>query len=177
MTTSWHHSPTHLFVPGMLYIVTGATLNKLPFFRGADRLQLLQDKLLETLEKHGWIVQAWAVFVNHYHFIAQAPKIGTSLSTLIRELHSVTALEVNRLDMKDGRQVWFQYWDTCLTYERSWLARLNYVHNNPTHHGLVSNSENYPYCSAAWFQQKANPGFRRKVNSFNFDRVRIIDDF
>jgi putative transposase len=99
------------------------------------------------------------------------------LDSLFRELHSITAREVNRLDLISGRQVWFQYWDTCLTFERSWLARPNYVNNNAVHHKLVSNPTNYPYCSATWFEQNADPGFRRKVSSFRYDRLKIKDDF
>ncbi len=177
MSIPWHHSPEHRFTPGMDYIVTAGTLKKLHIFNSPDRLELLQNELLETLEKHEWMVQAWAVFVNHYHFIARAPQVGTSLSALIQELHSVSAREVNQLDGIIGRQVWFQYWDTCLTYEKSWLARLNYVHNNAVRHKLVSVAENYPYCSASWFQLKADPVFRRKVNSFRYDRLKIKDDF
>jgi putative transposase len=177
MTQSWHHSPVHRFVPEGVYIVTGGTLYKEHFFQGAERLEFFQNKLLEVLEEHEWLIQAWAVFVNHYHLIAEAPKTGKCLSALINELHSVTAAEVNRLDAMIGRQVWYQYWDTCLTYEKSWLARLNYVHNNAVHHGLVKLAENYPYCSASWFRQKANPAFVRKVNSFRTDRLKIVDDF
>jgi putative transposase len=177
MTTLWHHSPIHRFIPGNIYIVTGGTLNKESIFQGAERLEFLQSTLLEILEKYEWLVQAWAVFVNHYHFIAQAPKNNVSLSLLVKEFHARTALEVNRLDGINGKQVWFQYWDTCLTYEKSWLARLNYVHNNAVHHGLVKTAENYPYCSASWFQQKAHPSFFRKVCSFRADRLKIVDDF
>jgi putative transposase len=177
MTIPWHHSPPHRFIPGLTYMITGATLNKEPFFHGPDRLKYLQEQLLATLKNHGWIVQAWAVFANHYHFIAIAPETEASLSGLIKELHSITAHEANRLDLVCGRQVWYQYWDTCLTFEKSWLARLNYVNNNAVHHGLVANPTNYPYCSATWFEQKVDPGFRGKVNSFPYDRLRIRDDF
>ena len=142
-----------------------------------DRLEYLHNTLLEILEKHKWVVHAWAVFVNHYHFIAEAPKTDASLCALINEFHSITATEANRLDGTIGRQVWFQYWDTRLTYEKSRLARLNYVHNNPVHHVLVKLAENYPYCSASWFQQKAYPTFSRKVRSFRYDHLKIFDDF
>lgn len=177
MTIPWHHSPEHRFTPGMTYIVTAGTLDKLHFFNSPDRLVILQKTLLETLERHDWVVQAWAVFVNHYHFVARSPDVGFTLNSLIQELHSISSREVNRLDMIQGRQVWFQYWDTCLTYEKSWMARLNYVHNNPVKHKLVSVAENYPYCSAAWFQLKADSSFRRKVRSFRYDRLKITDDF
>jgi putative transposase len=158
-------------------MVTAGTVHKVHIFQGDSRLQFLQDTLLSLLEKYAWKVHAWAIFANHYHWIARAAQTGPSLSELIKELHSVTAIEANRLDQFCGRQVWFQYWDTQLTHEKSWLVRLNYVNNNAVHHGLVRTSAAYPYCSATWFEQQPNPGFRRKVQSFKYDRLKIVDDF
>ena len=158
-------------------MVTAGTLYREHFFRGNDRLEYLQNALLSTIEKHGWIAQAWAVFVNHYHFIALASHLTRSITPLIKELHSITSIAVNRLDHVHHRQVWFQYWDTCLTYEKSWLARLNYVNNNAVKHKLVSIATDYPFCSASWFQEKTKPSFRRKVESFRYDKLSVIDDF
>ena len=177
--TEWHHAPPHIFLPGMIYMVTGGTANKNHFFKGNERLEYLQGQLLTTLARYGWIIQAWAVFVNHYHFVARAPEaLVVTLGEILQELHSVTAKEINRLDQVCGREVWFQFWDTCLTFEKSWLARLNYVHNNAAHHRLVQAAANYPFCSAVWFEQIASPGFRRKVQSFKYDKLKnIVDDF
>jgi putative transposase len=173
----WHHSPGHLFVANTMYIVTASTLGKQRLFRGDDRLRLLQDTLFEVAEAFGWQLQAWALFSTHYHWIAMAPSASTSLKAAIQRLHSQSARRVNELDKTPGRRVWFQYWDTCLTYEKSYYARLNYVHNNAVKHGLVAVAEEYAYCSAAWFNAKAEPGFRRKVESFRYDRVNVVDDF
>jgi len=51
-------------------MVTAGTYYKAPFFRGADRLKYLCGMLLEFAEKYAWQLQAWAVFPNHYHFVA-----------------------------------------------------------------------------------------------------------
>ncbi|NIR49584.1 hypothetical protein GWO43_13850 [candidate division KSB1 bacterium] len=173
----WHHRPEHIFVPGTMYIVTASTLHQQHFFRGRERLRLLNKVLLEALDDYNWSVQAWAVFSNHYHFIAKSPEDATTLKSMIQRLHSQTSREVNKLDGTSGRQVWFQYWDTCLTFEKSYYPRLNYVHNNAVKHGLVQKAEDYPFCSAAWFQAQTEPAFRRKVESFRYDRIKIIDDF
>ena len=173
----WHHRPAHLFLPNRFYIVTAGTLHKENFFRSTDRLQLLQDLLHETAPLHGWELQSWAIFSNHYHFIAQAPELAGTLKPMLQRLHSVTARKVNQMDGVTGRQVWFQYWDTCLTYEKSYLARLHYVNHNPVHHGLVPVASQYPFCSAAWFETQAEPTFRRKVESFGIERVNMVDDF
>jgi putative transposase len=92
-------------------------------------------------------------------------------------LHTASAREINQLDGTTGRKVWFQYWDTCLTIEKSYLARLNYVHNNAVHHKLVSVAEQYEFCSARWFAANADPTFRRKVATFRYNRLNVPDDF
>jgi len=172
----WHHSPLHVFVPDTMYIVTASTLHKRHHFHGQDRLRTLQDTLFEATFDYGWSLQAWAVFPNHYHFVGKSPEQGKDLKVLTQRLHSQTAREVNRQDGTSGRQVWFQCWDTCLTYEKSYYARLNYVHNNPVKHGVVPVADQYLLCSAAWFRAKADPVFRKKVESFKYDRIKIVDD-
>ena len=132
---------------------------------------------LAAATAYGWDLQAWAILANHYHFIAYAPAAATSLRPMLQRLHSATARAVNRLDHTPGRQVWFQFWDTCLSYAASYYARLNYVHHNAVHHGLVAVAEQYEFCSAAWFAAQADPTFYRKVCSYKYDKVKIEDDF
>ena len=121
--------------------------------------------------------KAWAVLSNHYHFVAISPEDPKSLGGLLSKLHMVTADVANQLDGTPGRQVWFQFWDTQLTYPRSYYARLNYVQNNPVHHGLVRDATEYRWCSAAWFERTARPSFLKMVRSFKTDRIHIVDDF
>jgi putative transposase len=99
------------------------------------------------------------------------------LRTLVRHLHSLTARELNQRDNTAGRKVWFQYWDSQITFEKSYLARLNYVHRNAVHHSLVAEPAAYAWCSAAWFERTANPAFYRTVNSFPIGRLSVEDDF
>ncbi len=121
-------------------------------------------------------LQAWALFPNHHHFVAVLID-SSSLSTFVRHFHSVTAAEMNRLDRMPGRKVWFQYWETHLTFEKSFFARLHYVHDNPVHHGIARLAANYPWCSAGWFQSNASAAFQKIVRSFLCDRIAIPDAF
>jgi putative transposase len=173
----WHHRPSHIFAPGATYIVTAGTLHKEHIFCDDQRLRLLETALFEVTQSFDWQLDAWAIFPNHYHFIARSPGNAGTLRPMIQRLHSQSARLVNEIDHSPGRRVWFQYWDTCLTFEKSYLARLNYVHQNAVKRRLVALAENYPFCSAAWFHTHADPTFRRKVESFRADRLRIEDDF
>ncbi len=176
-TRPWHHRPAHLFLPHATYMVTAGTVHKERFFHDSARLQLLHDLLLDLAEKYGWQLQAWAVFSNHYHWVGVAPEGAATLKTLVSHLHTASARAVNQLDDTTERNVWFQYWDTCLTFEKSYLARLNYVHNNAVHHKIVAIAEQYEFCSARWFAAHAEPTFRRKVASFRYDQLNVPDDF
>ncbi len=173
----WHHAPPHHFEAGRVYFVTAGTLYKKHHFSPDDHRAYLEERLLCTLERQGWTVQAWAVLSNHYHFVSEAREGAKVLGQMLRDLHSETAREINRRDNAVGREVWFQFWETPLTYEKSWLARLNYVNQNAVHHGLVPEATQYPHCSAAWFEREAEPGFYRAVTMTKTDRINVKDDF
>jgi putative transposase len=133
---------------------------------------------LKYAARHGWVLQAWAVFPNHYHFIAASPETGAlSLPKFLRELHSRSARWLNAQDEAAGRKVWHKYWETHLNYEASYFARLNYVHQNAVKHGLVAIADQYPWCSAGWFEKMATPAFRKTVSGFKTDAVHVKDDF
>ena len=120
----WPHAPVHQLAPDGVYMVTAATLYKEHLFKAPENLSLVEDSLLALSQKYEWQLEAWAVFSNHYHFVARGQPGSDDLGKLIRHLHADTARELNRLDNTAGRQVWFNFWDTRLTYEHSYFARL-----------------------------------------------------
>ena len=172
----WPHGPAHRVSTAGSYMVTAGTYLKLPLFRTPETLTFLTNLLLDMAELHAWRLEAWAVFPNHYHFLGQSEKDG-ALKGFIREFHSKSAIEINLLDGVQGRKVWFQYWESRITFHRSFLARLNYVHQNPVRHRAVHSASAYPWCSAGWFERKAEKEFYHTVRSFPTDRLEIPDDF
>ncbi|MHB9009897.1 MAG: transposase [Limisphaerales bacterium] len=120
------------------------------------------------------------MFSNHYHFVAHSPATeedAGSLSAMLGQLHEKTAKWLNRLDTTPGRPVWHNYWETRLTYERSYRARLNYVHQNPVKHRLVPLASQYPWGSAAWFERTASAAQVRTIYRFKTDSLHIQDDY
>src|SRR6266571_4994972 len=57
------------------------------------------------------------------------------------------------------------------------LARLNYVHQNPVKHGLVLVANQYPWCSARWFEREASPAMVKSIYRFKTDQLQIPDEF
>ena len=140
----WPHAPIHRINSDGIYMVTGATLYKEHLFPTEEKLALLERELLTLAKKYQWQLEAWAVFVNHYHIVARSDGKATPLDKFLKHLHSNSARQVNQLDDSAGRQVWHNFWETELTFERPYLARLNYVHQNAVKHGLVNVANQYP---------------------------------
>ena len=178
--TPWPHAPTHQLSNRATYFVTAATYRKEHHFAGANRLGVLHRGLLSVAAQFGWRFEAWSVFSNHYHFVAHSPgdeDDAASLKPMLKMLHVKTAEWVNKLDEATNRKVWFNFWDTKLTHQRSYLARLNYVHQNAVKHGLVQVAYQYPWCSAGWFERMASPAVVKSIYRFKTDRISLRDDF
>ena len=178
--TPWPHAPLHQLSERGTYFVTASTYSKAHHFRGKDRLAVLHRGLLSVAQDFGWRLEAWAVFSNHYHFIGHPPdsaQDASSLSQMLGVLHTKTSGWINRLDKTPARQVWFNFRETKLTYQKSYLARLNYVHQNPVKHGLVPVANQYPWCSAAWFERTASAAMVKSIYRFKVESVAVEDGF
>ena len=173
----WPHAPVHRMSANGIYFVTAGTLHKKPLFDAPTQRDLLERLLLSHAKARGWQLEAWAVFANHYHFIARGQPDLSPMGDFLRELHSLSARDLNRLDNIKGRTVWYNFRETRLTYQHSYLARLNYVHQNAVRHELVPVASQYPWCSAAWFERVATEAQVKTIYRFKIDQLNIPDDY
>src|SRR5690242_9782527 len=103
----WPHAPKHQLSESGAYFVTTGTYLKAHYFRAPQRLDVLESGLLTVARDFSWDLEAWAVFSNHYHFVARCPsdsRDGSSLSQMLGVLHTRTAGWINRLDKTPGRK-------------------------------------------------------------------------
>jgi len=173
----WPHAPVHRLAENTVYFVTASTLHKQHFFNTPEKRDLLERLLLAFAKEYGWQLEAWAVFANHYHMVARGQHDSKSLGEFLHRLHGVSAHDLNQMDGVQDRQVWFNFRDTKLTIQHSYLARLNYVHQNAVKHKLVAVANQYPWCSAAWFERVASPAQVKMIYGFKTDGVKVEDDF
>jgi len=177
MLQSWPHAPPHYFTPGGTYIITAATLHRKRLFDSDLKLDLFRNIILELARTYELTLQAWAFLSNHYHLVASFKNTTATHRDFVRHLHRELTMRLNRVDATLGRRVMYEFWDTRLRFEKSWLARLNYVHQNPVKHRLVSLASQYRWCSAGWFETNARSGFVKSVYSFKTDGIKLPDDF
>ncbi len=171
----WPHAPLHRFADASIYFITGATLYKQHFYRTPAALDTLQETLFTHAKRYSCELQAWTLFSNHYHLVAIVHE-GEALHAMLNQFHSDAAKALNALDGIHGRRVWYQFRDTQLTFEKSWLARLKYTHENPVKHRLVRDAKEYRWCSASWFEENARPAFVKTLRGVKIDRVNVYDD-
>ena len=68
----WPHAPKHELSENGTYFVTAGTYLKAHHFRTPQRLDVLERGLLSVAYAFSWDIEAWAVFSNHYHFVAHS---------------------------------------------------------------------------------------------------------
>ncbi|MFQ6133554.1 MAG: transposase [Armatimonadota bacterium] len=174
----YDHAPPHLFRPRATYMVTAGTYGRVCHMLQPERRRDLVEALRRLLDREGWALLAWVILPNHYHVLVEAPETGgDALSRWIADLHKYTARRWNQEDGARGRKVWWNYWDTCITRERSFWARLNYVHWNPVRHGLADWPAHYPFSSYRQYLALEGIDLKALEASHPFDRVRVRDDF
>ena len=158
-------------------VLTVGTYRREHFFRGYDRTKLLHGRLMEMVREQEWEARSWSVFSNHYHIVLSGIADPRGFSTVMRQFHGRLSHELNGIDGTRGRKVFHNYWDSNYHNEKSFLARMRYVMQNPVRHGLVKSAVDYPFCSAAWFERTEPRSFVATLESFKIDRVSIPDEF
>lgn len=70
----------------------------------------------------------------------------------------------------------YNYWDKCITFDKSYFTRLNYIWYNPVKHGYVTSPEQWFWGS---FYQRFKDDYEetiRIINTYPCDKVKEKDD-
>jgi len=175
---TYAHTPPHLYRAGAKYFITASTYRKTRFFDDAAKEKLLSS-LFKACENHGWKLEDWVILDNHYHIMLDAPEGALNLSELVAEYHKFTAMIIKKdtQEAVTSKRIFNNYWDTCITYEKSYYARLNYLYNNPVKHGYVPHAQDYKWGSF-YFRYRSDYKYIEKlIKEFPCDKISINDDF
>jgi putative transposase len=144
------HHPTHLFENDTWYFVTSGTREKRRYLAVDGHKELVRDRLKSLTVEFKLILSAWVILDNHYHVLIRSNN-GVALPSFIRRLHGSISFDLNGRDGTRGRQLWHNYWDTCIRSERDYWVRFNYIHHNPVKHSYVRRSEDWTYSSYRYY--------------------------
>ncbi|HXD32196.1 MAG TPA: transposase [Pyrinomonadaceae bacterium] len=149
------HSPPHWnFIGNRQFIISAACYEHAHNIGVShQRMTDFEHDLLEACEKFAGNIYAWCVCPNHYHVLLRTDNIEGVRSEL-GLLHGRSSYKWNGEDNKRGRKVWFNCFDRTIKSHRHFWATMNYVHNNPVHHGYVDQWQDWLWSSAASFLEK-----------------------
>ncbi len=147
------HHPPHVFLNDAWYMVTSSIYKQQRLLAPNGHKEFFCDLLKGlTIEFH-LDLAGWVILDNHYHILVKCED-GNSLSRFFGRFHGRSAFELNRLDGAPGRQVWHNYWDTCIRTEADYWTRLNYIHHNPVKHGYVDEMDLWAFSSFRYYLEK-----------------------
>lgn len=147
----WHSPPHVNFVLAKQYLISASCHNHACIIgKSPERMTACESNLLTICNEFSSRVYAWCVLPNHYHALLKTDRIAELLDQL-GEFHGRSAFEWNGEDNRRGRKVWYNCFERAMKSERHFWVTLNYVHNNPVHHGYVSRWQDWPWSSARNF--------------------------
>ena len=176
---TYKHNPPHLFSPSSKYFITGAIYQKRMLLQSDEAKQRLIQSLQQGFNSKGWKLEDWVAMHNHYHLMAESPENVGSLPGIMRDIHKFSAMWMRKnVPAAAGlEKIWWNYWDTCITYERSYFTRLNYLWYNPQKHGMIENAEAWEFGSLYHRIQEEDQYIKTLREGYPFDSVKVRDDF
>jgi REP element-mobilizing transposase RayT len=128
--------PPHIHEADTCYFLSASVVDHQRILDTDVKRTMLRDILKMAIQDHNIRLYAWVILADHYHLL---PKTGdsTPLWKFIKRLHGESAVQLNKLDRRLGRKVWYQYWDRFPRNERDFWPHFNYIHSKPIKHGYV----------------------------------------
>lgn len=157
---------SNLNLPGALHFVTGATLDRTPFFSSPKNCETFLEILGRLNYEWPSKLIAYVVMPDHVHLVCN-PRDGR-IKEFVGKLKSVSAKAIvglgeNRLLLRpeprsDGsiHQVWQESFK-ALPIWSGWMAwqKINYIHANPVKAGLCKTAGDYRWSSFGAFYRSA----------------------
>jgi putative transposase len=158
----WHRPP-HRAGEKVRYHVTAACFEHRMFIGySRDRMESFCSNLLGILANRNALIHAWCVLPNHYHALIETKVILDVLTDLGR-MHGRLSFDWNGQEHLRGRQVWCGAAERYMRNDRHFWATINYVHNNPLHHGYVQRWQDWPYSSATEYLAEMGRGEAARI--------------
>jgi REP-associated tyrosine transposase len=153
---------------GNTFFITTATVNFYPIFGYNDvYYDILIHSLKHVIKEHCTTLFAYVLMPSHVHLVVYMPE-GEDISDFMRDFKKFTSTKVRQQLEKDRQMEWierlrfnargknrqvFKLWmdrfdDLVIVSEKTLKQKIEYIHNNPVHAGLVEEPEHWKYSSA-----------------------------
>jgi REP element-mobilizing transposase RayT len=139
-----------LSLVGRIYLITAATHQRYPYFRGFAAGRILVREMMRS-DAFGWSqTMAFVVMPDHMHWLFSLVS-DLSLPAVVGNIKRHSARKINDLIDRRSHPVWqCGYHDRALRREESMIDVARYIIANPLRAGLVRRVGDYPLWDAVW---------------------------
>ncbi|MBK6750717.1 MAG: transposase [Acidobacteria bacterium] len=155
------------------YYFTSIAHHRLPIFRTDKVKEILCDAFSEVRTKHGILILAYVIMLDHVHLLVYSQK---EMSDALRLLNGVAARRIIQYLKENGfesslfklrgetrernhkHSVWQHHPDSLEIFgEDTFHQKVEYIHQNPVRAGFVDDPLKYRFSSARlWAGSKAD---------------------
>jgi putative transposase len=149
------HTPPHFDFEGVhQYLITAACYEHAHIIGfSPKRMTEFESEILSVCEQLSTAIYAWCILPNHYHILLKNSQIK-ALRREIGFVHGRCSFKWNGEEGNRGRQVWHNCFERRMKSVRHYYASLNYVLNNPVHHGYVESWQDWQWSNAKEYLEK-----------------------
>jgi len=144
-----------LVFPGGFYHLFNRGLNRKVIFPSPNDYLKFLGKLFDLKKDSDFIVYAYALLPNHFHFLMETGK--TPLAKIMGRLLTSYGVYFNKKYQKRGPLFEDRYKSILIQKDSYFLQLSRYIHLNPVKAGLANNPAGYVYSSFAEIIGKRKP--------------------
>lgn len=152
--------------PGGFYHIYNRGFKKEKIFNSSEDYEKFFTVLEKILEKGEWIIYAYCLMPNHYHFLVEEK--NTSVSKLFSRLFTSYSQFFNKKYNRQGPLFQDRFKSKLVQKDSYFTYVSRYIHLNPYFAGLVSNPEKYQYSSLKDYLRHS----QRKI--INLDKISVL---
>ena len=168
-----------LYIEGGTYFFTVVTHQRQAFLCDPPCRKALREAIRRVRDAYPFDSLAWVLLPDHVHTIWALPENDADYSTrwgLIKRYFSHQLRDViDMRHLRTARQVskresglWqHRFWEHAIRNEMDLRRHVEYIHNNPVKHGLVSSPDQWEWSTYRMYHE----------HGCNIEKMRLPDDF
>jgi len=123
------------------------------FFEDKDR-EMLLEILKRTKERYGYLLHAYVLMDNHYHFLIETSK--ANISQTMQNINTSYTVYMNRKYKRSGHLFQGRFKGIIVDKDEYLVTLSRYIHLNPVRAGIVQRPVDYRWTSYRSYSDKSN---------------------
>lgn len=161
------------YLPNHPVFITCVTSDRERLLANNEEINLLWQAVQQTQERHPFVITAYVLLPDHFHWLLELPEDQPNFSTVMQLFKWKFTMEYRKThDVEAGFSPWQKrFWDHVIRDERDFEAHVDYIHWNPVKHGLVKYPEEWERSS---FKDWVETGYYEREWGTNGESEEIL---